>query len=242
MLVSWRKLSVAHSIDIVMSIWSGQGRYAGRLAVTVVVLALVAGCSSTPPLPTLTESPTPTPSNFTTPKLRASTQPEATWSLLQRGDTGYVVMMRHAIAPGTGDPPNFRLEDCSTQRNLAAAGKAQAVRMGEAFRRRNIRVARVLSSQWCRCLETARIMNLGTVEAFEPLNSFFSSRRTEPRQTAEVRRFIANNRSTQGVIIMLTHQVNITAITDTIPQPGESVVLRANQQGKVEWVGRLGAL
>jgi hypothetical protein len=85
-------------------------------------------------------------------------------------------------------------------------------------------------------------MNLGTVEAFEPLNSFFSSPRTELRQTAEVRRFIANNRSTQGVIIMLTHQVNITAITDTIPQPGESVVLRANQQGKVELVGRLGAL
>jgi phosphohistidine phosphatase SixA len=151
-------------------------------------------------------------------------------------------MMRHAFAPGTGDPPNFRLEDCSTQRNLSAEGRAQAVRMGEAFRRRNIQVARILSSQWCRCLETARLMNLGTVEAFPPINSFFSQARKEAAQTAEVRKFIADNRNTKGAIVMITHQVNITAVTDVVPQSGESVVLRANQQGQVELVGRIEAL
>lgn len=114
--------------------------------------------------------------------------------------------------------------------------------MGEAFRRRNIQVARILSSQWCRCLETARLMNLGTVEAFPPINSFFSQGRKEAAQTAEVRRFIADNRNTKGAIVMITHQVNITAVTDVIPQSSESVVLRANQQGQVELVGRIEAL
>jgi phosphohistidine phosphatase SixA len=111
--------------------------------------------------------------------------------------------------------------------------------MGEAFRRRNIRVARILSSQWCRCLETARLMNLGTVEAFPAINSFFGDRSTESRQTAQVRQFIADNRSTPGVIILVTHQVNITAIAEIVPQSGESVVLRANQQNQVELVGQI---
>jgi phosphohistidine phosphatase SixA len=148
-------------------------------------------------------------------------------------------MMRHALAPGTGDPPNFRLEDCSTQRNLSAQGRAQARRIGEAFRRRGVKVARVLSSQWCRCLETARLMNLGAVEPFAPLNSFFRDRSTQTRQTTEVREFIAANRNTFGAIILVTHQVNITALTDIVPQSGESVVLRANQQNQVEVIGRI---
>lgn len=168
-------------------------------------------------------------------------QTKAGWSLLERRDTGYVVMIRHAEAPGTGDPANFRLGDCSTQRNLSGAGRAQAVRVGGEFRRRNIPVARVLSSQWCRCLDTARLLNLGKVEPFAALNSFFANQRTESRQTEEVRSFIINNRSTQGAIIMVTHQVNITALTGIVPQSGESVVLRANQQGKVELVGRISA-
>lgn len=165
----------------------------------------------------------------------------ASWSKLQRGDPGYVVVMRHAQAPGTGDPTKFRLEDCSTQRNLSAQGRAQSVQMGDAFRRRNIRVSRILSSQWCRCLDTARLMNLGRVEVFPAINSFFSDRSTEPRLTAQVRKFIVANRNTQGVIIMITHQVNITALTGIVPQQGESVVLRANLQGQVELIGRIEA-
>lgn len=146
-----------------------QSRY---WVLVVVSLLLVTGCSTTPPQQTPSQSsPTPTPT-VTTPSPTVTASSSDTWSLLQQGDRGYVVMMRHALAPGTGDPPNFRLEDCSTQRNLSAQGRAQARRIGEAFRRRGIKVARVLSSQWCRCLETARLMNLGAVEPFAPLNSF----------------------------------------------------------------------
>lgn len=178
------------------------------------------------------------------PSLNELTQAEtpSAWTLLQRGEPGYVVMMRHALAPGTGDPTFFRLGDCSTQRNLSALGRSQAVQIGKACRRLKIRITRVLSSQWCRCKDTARLMNLGSVESFPALNSFFNASSREAKQTAEVRRFIVNNRNTQGVIIMVTHQVNITGLTGIMPQSGESVVLRANEQGQVEVVGRLLAL
>jgi len=216
-----------------------QGRY---WVIVVVLLLLVTGCSTTPPQQTQqtpTQSLAPPTPTVTTPSPTATASSSATWSLLQQGDTGYVVMMRHALAPGTGDPPNFRLEDCSTQRNLSAEGQAQARRIGEAFRRRGIKVSRVLSSQWCRCLETARLMNLGAVEPFAPLNSFFRDRSAQARQTTEVREFIAANRNTVGAIILVTHQVNITALTDIVPQSGESVVLRANEQDQVEVIGRI---
>ena len=216
-----------------------QGRY---WVIVVVLLLLFTGCSTTPARQTQqtpTRSLAPPTAIVTTPSPIVAASSSATWSLLQQGDTGYVVMMRHALAPGTGDPPNFRLEDCSTQRNLSAEGRAQARRIGEAFRRRGIKVARVLSSQWCRCLETARLMNLGPVEPFAPLNSFFRDRSAQTRQTTEVREFIAANRNTFGAIILVTHQVNITALTDIVPQSGESVVLRANEQDQVEVIGRI---
>jgi phosphohistidine phosphatase SixA len=216
-----------------------QGRY---WVIVVVLLLLVTGCSSTPPRQTQqtpTQSLAPPTPTVTTPSPTVAASFSATWSLLQQGDTGYVVMMRHALAPGTGDPPNFRLEDCSTQRNLSAQGRAQARQIGEAFRRRGIKVSRVLSSQWCRCLETARLLNLGPVKPFTPLNSFFRDRSAIARQTTEVREFITANRNTVGTIILVTHQVNITALTDIVPQSGESVVLRANEQDQVEVIGRI---
>lgn len=166
-------------------------------------------------------------------------QPASGWALLQQGKPGYVVLMRHALAPGVGDPASFRLNDCSTQRNLSAAGRSQAKRIGEAFRRYNVRVSRVLSSQWCRCLETARLLNLGPVEAFAPLNSFFQDRSTEAKQTAQVRRLIVNHRKQAGVLILVTHQVNITALTGVVPQSGESIVLQANDRGQVRLLGSL---
>lgn len=169
-------------------------------------------------------------------------QPPSVWALLQRNEPGYVVMMRHALAPGTGDPASFKLGNCSTQRNLSDVGRKQAVQTGKAFHSRNIRIARVLSSQWCRCLDTARLMNLAKVEPFEALNSFFNAPSREAKQTAEVRRFILNNRNTQGVTVMVTHQVNITALTGIVPQSGESVVLKVNEKGQVEVVGQLVAL
>ncbi len=165
---------------------------------------------------------------------------QAGWQLLQRGETGLVVVMRHAIAPGTGDPANFKLGDCSTQRNLSPQGQTQAKQIGVEFRNRNIKIARVLSSQWCRCLETAKLINLGKVEPLPALNSFFSDSSKESGQTATIRKLIVDNRNTKGVIIMVTHQVNITAITDIVPQSGEAVILKGSSQGKIQIVGRIG--
>ncbi len=85
---------------------------------------------------------------------RASTAEEAAWAALAAGG---IALFRHALAPGTGDPPGFRLEECSTQRNLSAEGRAQAARIGSAFRARGIAIGSVLSSPWCRARDTARI-------------------------------------------------------------------------------------
>ncbi|MEG4420749.1 histidine phosphatase family protein [Microcoleus sp. LAD1_D5] len=167
-------------------------------------------------------------------------QTQAGWQLLQRGETGLVVAMRHAIAPGTGDPANFKLGDCSTQRNLSAQGRTQAQQIGAEFRNRNIKVARVLSSQWCRCLETAKLINLDKIEPFPALNSFFSDSSKEARQTAAIRKLIVDNRNTKGAIILITHQVNITAITDIVPQSGEAVIIQGSRQGKIKILGRIG--
>ncbi|MBW4691675.1 MAG: histidine phosphatase family protein [Lyngbya sp. HA4199-MV5] len=164
-------------------------------------------------------------------------QTPSLWTQLQQGD-GYVVVMRHALAPGVGDPDGFRLNDCSTQRNLSAAGRQQAIRIGKAFRDRNIPIASVRSSQWCRCMETAKLLNLKPVEAFPPLNSFFNNASTKAQQTEAVRRLIVASRTAQGVTILVTHQVNITALTNAVPASGESVVLRAKGQ-TVEVIGQL---
>lgn len=165
-------------------------------------------------------------------------QPPSTWALLQQG-TGYVVMMRHALAPGVGDPANFRLGDCSTQRNLSAEGRQQARQLGQAFRDRNIPISRVLSSQWCRCLETAKLLDLGTVEPFPALNSFFQNPGAREPQTRSLKKFILENRNTPGVILMVTHQVNITELTGAVPRSGASVVLKADGRGQIKLVGEL---
>ncbi len=153
----------------------------------------------------------------------AADAPAAAWAALRAG--GVVALLRHASAPGTGDPPQFRLDDCSTQRNLSADGRAEARALGERLRAERVRVVRVLSSQWCRCLETARLLGAGPVEPFAPLNSFFARRQDGAAQTDALRASLAEAPA-EGVVIMVTHQVNITALTGVFPQAGELVVLR----------------
>ncbi len=159
----------------------------------------------------------------------------ALWDLLRRG--GAIAMMRHALAPGTGDPPEFRLEECATQRNLSEEGRAQARAIGQAFRDRGVPVAGVLSSRWCRCLETARLA-FGEATPFPPLDSFFQDRSAEPAQTAELRRHLKDWDGT-GTLVLVTHQVNITALTGVFPQSGEMVVLTRDGDGAVRVAGRL---
>jgi phosphohistidine phosphatase SixA len=161
------------------------------------------------------------------------------WTQLQQQNTHYFVLMRHALAPGTGDPANFQLEDCSTQRNLSAAGREQAKRTGEAFKQRGIRVDCVLSSQWCRCLETAELLDIAEVEGFPPLNSFFRDRDREPQQTALVREFMRDRGDSRGVTVMVTHFVNVSALSNVNASSGEMVVMRVKEGDRLEVVGQI---
>ena len=110
------------------------------------------------------------------------------WDALAGG--GHVALMRHALAPGTGDPPSFRIGDCSTQRNLDDTGRAQARRTGGAFRQHQVKVARVLSSQWCRSRETAELLGVGPVETLPALDSLHGRRENEEQQVQAMRRFL----------------------------------------------------
>ncbi len=148
----------------------------------------------------------------------------AAWQSVKSGEA--VVIMRHAIAPGIGDPQEFDIEDCSTQRNLSEAGRQQAAAIGDVLRSNGIEEAQVLSSQWCRCLETARLLNLGDPQPTEMLNSFFEDRLAEPEQTRELKESLrewSNRRS--GALVMVTHQVNITALTGQFVGSGDMLII-----------------
>lgn len=161
---------------------------------------------------------------------------EALWGLLKSG--GHVVVIRHAsTVPGFGDPPGFRLDDCATQRNLSDAGREESGRIGAAFRDRGVPVGRVLSSRWCRCLDTARLA-FGTAGPWAPLDSFFDDRSREQEQTRQVRELIGK-RPLSGNLILVTHQVNITALTGIFPGQGEMVILTPSGNGDFRTAGRL---
>ena len=163
---------------------------------------------------------------------------DSLWSLLREG--GHAVLIRHAATePGLGDPPNFRLGDCSTQRNLSAEGRAEARRLGDAFRERKVPVERVLSSAWCRCQDTARLA-FGEYEVWAPLNSFFTdSSRGAPQTRALLERLAGM--PARSNLVLVTHQVNITAATGVFPASGEMVVVRPGGREGVEVVGRMPA-
>ena len=155
------------------------------------------------------------------------------WDALEQ--PGALAIMRHALAPGTGDPGNFELGDCATQRNLSDDGRAQARRIGEAFRERGISFDRVLTSQWCRTTETAELLALGPVVGTPELNSFFRDSSTRDSQTRDLRELITK---TDDRLMMVTHQVNISALTGQFTQSGEVLVIRPTETG-VEVLGSI---
>jgi broad specificity phosphatase PhoE len=125
---------------------------------------------------------------------------------------------------------------------LDQTGREQARRTGQAFRERGVEIGEVLSSQWCRCLETAELLALGEVEPFPPLNSFFGARERAQDQTEAVRAFLATVDDKGPSLVMVTHQVNITALTGVSPRSGEIVVLRLGGPDIFETIGVLAAL
>jgi broad specificity phosphatase PhoE len=171
------------------------------------------------------------------PTLGASTDQEALVERLQAG--GVILMVRHAQAPGFGDPPDFRLDDCATQRNLDAAGRAQARVMGDWLRARGIATARVYSSQWCRCLETARLMGLGAVTPLPALNSFFERPQDREANLAALRTFLAEPPPPGELLVLVTHQVTITAVSGTSVASGHAVLLAPGEDGALRMLGQL---
>ena len=143
------------------------------------------------------------------------------WALLKGG--GQIVMFRHATAPGVFDPPGIRLDDCATQRNLDEHGREESRRIGAAFRARGIPVDRVLSSRWCRCMDTARLA-FERAEHWEPIDGARPSSDLEARRTAQVRAFVSQP-FTGGNVVLVTHNFNIRALTGLSTISGEMVVL-----------------
>lgn len=160
---------------------------------------------------------------------------DAAWAALKK--PGAIVLFRHALAPGGGDPPGFVLNDCSTQRNLSDEGQLQAKRLGQALQQRGIKVQAVWHSEWCRTTDTARLafpeLQGHAIKPEPAFNSFFADRSTASTQTAAAKELLLKWRG-QGASVVVTHQVNITQLTDIFAQSGEGIVLlRSGQQLRV---------
>ena len=152
---------------------------------------------------------------------------------------GHILMIRHALAPGTGDPANFRIGDCSTQRNLDDSGREQARAIGKWLRAKGLTSARVYSSQWCRCLETAERLEMGPVTESPALNSFYELTQNREPNLKALRKFIAEQPSDGELIILVTHLVTISAITNQGVSSGEGVLIELKKDAPYEMVDRL---
>lgn len=158
------------------------------------------------------------------------------WKALRAG--GHVALMRHADAPGGfGDPPGFRVDDCTTQRNLSARGRTDAEKIGARLKSEGIAFEKILSSPWCRCIDTARLLNLGPVATEATFGNVVVLRDQRDSLTAGARTLLTKWTG-QGNLLVSTHGANIQALTGISPASGEIVVVRGGSDG-AEAVGRL---
>ena len=164
--------------------------------------------------------------------------PSADARFTQLSAPGIVAIMRHADAPGAGDSASFALDDCTTQRNLGAHGREQAREIGAAIRAAGVTVDRVLTSQWCRCRDTARLLDVGPVEDLPAINSFFRHPDRADRQTAELREFLSGLPPGETVILV-THYVNIRALTGRAVASGEVLLLEIGRDGTISVVDEI---
>lgn len=157
------------------------------------------------------------------------------WQQLKSG--GHVLLIRHAATdPGIGDPPGFDLRNCATQRNLSAAGRADALQLGIALKQLGVPVAAVRSSRWCRCLETAKLA-FGGAEPWPALDNTFETPDRRPQQMNAIRKLLAEP-VRSGNLVLVTHGVNILALTGISPAESEIVVVRPGSNGGFTVIGR----
>lgn len=160
------------------------------------------------------------------------------WEALRQG--GVLILMRHAVTePGTGDPPGFQVDDCTTQRNLSRQGREQAQRLGAMFAARGVQPVAVFSSAWCRCQDTGKLAFPAVpVRHLPALDSLFMDNSREPAQTAYLRDALQRI-PRSGVTVWVTHQTNATALTGEFLGMGEALILRPEGDGKFRALGRL---
>jgi phosphohistidine phosphatase SixA len=149
---------------------------------------------------------------------------EIKWPILQEGNK--IFLIRHASAPGGGDPEGFKINDCSTQRNLDKRGIDQSKNIGKLFKKNFIPIDEVLTSQWCRCIDTAKYA-FKNYKEFSALNSIFQSPfiKNEEKQIKEIREYIKNWKPRGKNLVMITHYSIITKLTSSTPSSGEIVII-----------------
>jgi broad specificity phosphatase PhoE len=161
--------------------------------------------------------------------------------LAELAKPGRALMLRHANAPGMGDPKTFTLGECATQRNLDQAGRAQAAALGERLAQAGISRARVYSSQWCRCIETARLLNLGAVETLPALNSFYPRPQQREPTIAALRAFLAGLPRDGPPVVLVTHQFTINEFTGEGTVSGGGSLFELNGSGAPRLLGAIEA-
>ena len=152
---------------------------------------------------------------------------DSIWDEARQGNK--VILIRHSLAPGGGDPAGFKIDDCKTQRNLNKAGIEQSKKIGKIFKDNKISIDVVLSSAWCRCKDTAYYA-FGEFKEFSALNSTFSSpyNKNEPRQIKEIKKYLKKWEGEKKNLILITHYSIIAAITNATPDSGEIVIANKN--------------
>ena len=152
---------------------------------------------------------------------------EQAWNLAEEGDK--IILIRHSLAPGGGDPPGFKIDDCKTQRNLNRKGINQSKKIGKLFKKNKVPIDQVLSSQWCRCKDTAKYA-FGNFKEFTALNSTFQTpyNKNEPKQLKELYNFVKKWEGNGKNLVLVTHYSIITAVTNAVPSSGEIVITDKN--------------
>ena len=151
---------------------------------------------------------------------------------------GYVLLLRHSLAPGVGDPENFKLGDCSTQRNLSQEGRDDASEIGAWIKRQKLEIYRVESSRWCRARQSAELLDIGKVKLNKNLDSLFRESNLESHpKTLKTKQQIISHRNKSGLLVLVGHYVNIAALVGVGVDSGEGVIVKANKNGVIKVLG-----
>ena len=155
--------------------------------------------------------------------------------VIKKNISANVIFLRHALAPGVGDPENFIKEDCSTQRNLNNKGRLQARLIGNYLRSTNLKFSQILTSEWCRCIDTAKELNIGQWTTFSGLNSFFQVYEKKDQVMNKLQKKL-DSLGYSDLALFVTHQVVISEQTGIMPRSGEMVLYNSITKQKARYM------